>query len=451
MAATSLDEIVSIHATLNNTFLAATSSPALASKLPVESNSPHPLLSFPYRAHQLRQVARLVQSNADAFCEAIAKDFGKPRQEIILAEVGGIIEKALISVKELEKWVGGEDGFESVKTVGWQANWKAGLERKAKGVVFIISPWNYPLVLTFQPLLGAIAAGCPAVVKPSELVPNFSALVADLVPKYLDPAAYRVILGGIPETTKALELKWDHIFYTGNGRVARIICAAAAKHLTPTTLELGGKSPIIIDPETCGDMDIVAKRILWGKINNSGQICVAPDYVLIPKTHIDVFIASAKRALGEFFPNGSALDSSDYGRIVTDLHFKRVTGLLSKTKGQIVAGGKTGKGGQVAKDRGVEPTIVKVKQGDVLLDEELFAPILPVVDGIESLDDALAYVRKRDHPLILYAFTQDKAVQDKIRKCTMSGGLGFNDTFQQLSVNELPFGGVGESGTAVKD
>ncbi|KAJ3518201.1 hypothetical protein NMY22_g13803 [Coprinellus aureogranulatus] len=199
--------IVSIHAGLKDTFLAATSSPSLAPKLAVESNSPHPLLSLPYRAHQLRQVARLVQANAEAFCDALAKDFGKPRQEILLAEVGAVIERALITAEKVVEWVGGDDGLESVQTVGWQAGWKASVERKAKGVALIISPWNYPLILTFQPLLGAIAAGCPAALKPSEVLPAFSALLANVVPKYLDPAAYRVFLGGIPEITKALELK----------------------------------------------------------------------------------------------------------------------------------------------------------------------------------------------------------------------------------------------------
>ncbi|KAF5331374.1 hypothetical protein D9611_011799 [Ephemerocybe angulata] len=267
---TPLSEIDKIHASLTSTFLSSLSQSSSPTK--PSSTTPYPLLSLPYRQHQLLQLARLVQENADALCHSLWIDEGKPCQEIIMAEIGAVIGRALRGAREFESWVGGEEEIgEDVKLEGWQEAWRARIEKKAKGVVLIISPWNYPIILTFQPLCGAIAAGCPALIKPSEVVPTFSKLLADLVPKYLDPAAYRVALGGIPEITKILELKWAHIFYTGNGRVARIISAAAAKHLTPMTLELGGKSPVIIDGANLGEEElrVAARRVVWGKVNNS--------------------------------------------------------------------------------------------------------------------------------------------------------------------------------------
>ncbi|KAG2017283.1 aldehyde dehydrogenase, variant 2 [Coprinopsis cinerea AmutBmut pab1-1] len=442
---TSLKDIEKIHKEVHETFLAA-SLPSLVDSARTRSTSPFPLFSIPYRIHQLHQLAKLVQDNASAFQEALHGDLGKPPREVLMAEVGPVIERSLAAAAQVEEWA----KTEYVQGVpAWQSEWKARVEKRAKGVVLIISPWNYPMILTFQPLMGALAAGCCAVIKPSEMVPRFSALLADLVPKYLDSAAYRVVQGAVPEITRLIELKWDHIFYTGNGRVGRIISAAAAKHLTPLTLELGGKSPVIVDVDTCGDLELVAKRIIWGKINNAGQICIAPDYVLIQSSHIPALIQGIKKALDEFFPSG-ALSSKDYGRIVTPLHFNRVKSLLERTKGRIVLGGKTGKGGEDAQDRGIEPTVVVFESleeagRDVLLEDELFAPLLPVV-GVESVVDALEYVRRRDHPLVLYAFTNDENLKQYISDSTMSGNLVFNDTFQQLSVDQLPFGGVGESG-----
>ncbi|KAF6765639.1 Aldehyde/histidinol dehydrogenase [Ephemerocybe angulata] len=452
---TPLSEITEIHASLSSTFLTSLSSSTKPNTTPSSKAGQYPVLSLPYRQHQLLQLARLVQENADALCHSLWVDEGKPRQEVLMAEIGAVIDRALKSARELEAWVGGgADMGEDVKLVGWQAGWKARVEKKAKGVVLIISPWNYPITLTLQPLCGAIAAGCPALIKPSEVVPTFSALLAELVPKYLDPAAYRVALGGVPEITRILELKWAHIFYTGNGRVARIISAAAAKHLTPMTLELGGKSPVIIDGASLGEEElrVAARRIVWGKVNNAGQICVAPDYVLIQTSYIPAFIEACRAALDSFFPNG-ALNSLDYGRIVSEAHFARVKGLLRETKGKVVIGGGVldGSGGpqEGARARGVEPTVVLLDEAtaadDVLLQDELFAPILPILP-VASVAAALEYVRAHEHPLVIYAFTESDEVKREVKAGTMSGSVVFNETFNQLSVDEIPFGGVGESG-----
>ncbi|KAF8637546.1 hypothetical protein AX17_002753 [Amanita inopinata Kibby_2008] len=389
--------------------------------------------SLEWRRHQLLQLARMAQENGDAFAAAINADLGRPKLETFTAEVGPIVERSVICAEKLGEWTRPEqvDVPETMKS------WQPTVYKMSKGTVLIIAPWNYPMILSLQPLYGAISAGCCAVIKLSEFSPTYSAVLAELLPKYLDTSAYRVILGAVPEITKALELQWDHIFYTGNGRVARVISAAAAKYLTPLTLELGGKSPVIIDGNY--DLHLAAKRILWGKTNNAGQICVAPDYVLIPREKQDEFVEALKDTITTFYPEG-ALNSDSYSRIVTETQFKRLKGLLEKTQGQVVLGGKDdGK-------KGLEPTIVRdVKPGDVLLDEEMFGPILPLVP-VDSLDEGIEYISSRDHPLVLYAFSDDEKFTQQVNKNTMSGNLVFNDTFMQLAVNELPFGGVGESG-----
>lgn len=387
-----------------------------------------------WRQHQLYQLARMAQNERELICDALQKDLGKPKTEVLMAEVGSIIERAVKSAELLPEWA----KTEYPEVADWQKPWKPTLYKAPRGTVLIISPWNYPMILTFQPLIGAIAAGCTAVLKPSELVPTFSQLLGEIVPKYFDQNLYRVVNGAVPETSKLLELQWDHIFYTGNGRVARIIASAAAKHLTPLTLELGGKSPVIID--SAYDIDLAAKRILWGKCNNAGQICVAPDYVLVQRDKQEELVKAFQKHYSAFFPKG-ALDSPFFGSIVSDLHHKRLSSLLSRTKGEVVLPGRAD-----AARRRLEPTIVKdVVDGDALLDEELFGPILPIVP-VDSLKQAIDFVNGRSHPLVLYAFSDNGSVKQQLVSATQSGSIVFNDTFQQLSVNELPFAGVGDSG-----
>ncbi|KAG2363894.1 hypothetical protein BDR07DRAFT_1483142 [Suillus spraguei] len=387
---------------------------------------------LPWRQHQLYQLARMAQNERELICDAINKDLGKPKTEVLMAEVGTVIERAVKSAQQLPEWA----KTEYPDVPDWQKPWKPTIYKAPKGTALIISPWNYPMILTFQPLIGAIAAGCTAVLKPSELVPTFSQLLEEIVPKYLDPNMYRVVNGAVPETSKLLELQWDHIFYTGNGRVARIVASAAAKHLTPLTLELGGKSPVIID--SAYDIDLAAKRILWGKCNNAGQ--ATPDYILVQRDKQDDLVKAFQKHYNAFFPEG-ALDSPLFGSIVSDLHHKRLTSLLSRTKGEVVLQGRA----DAARKR-LEPTIVKnVANGDSLLEEEIFGPILPIVP-VDSLDEAVDFVNARSHPLVLYAFSDNESVKQRLVSETQSGGIVFNDTFQQLAVHELPFAGVGESG-----
>ncbi|KAI6046589.1 Aldehyde/histidinol dehydrogenase [Pisolithus marmoratus] len=281
------------------------------------------------------------------------------------------------------------------------------------------------MILTLQPLVGAIAAGRCAVLKPSEAVPHFSKLLAELVPRYIDASAYHVVSGAVPETTKILELQWDHIFYTGNGRIARHVASAAAKHLTPCSLELGGKSPVVVDASY--DMELAAKRILWGKCNN---ICVAPDYILVPRQKQDELVRRFEKAYKAFFPNG-ALDDAHYGGIVNDFHFQRLSALLDRSQGEQVGGAFEGKRDPTR--RRIEPTTVKgVDENDPLLEEEIFGPILPVI-AVDSLDEAIDFINARPHPLVLYAFTEDPVVKERLINETQSGGIAFNDTFQHLA------------------
>jgi len=387
-----------------------------------------------WRQHQLYQLARMAQNERELICDALKKDFGKPKTEVLMTEIGCIIERTVKSAEQLPEWA----KTEYPDVADWQKPWKPTVYKAPRGTVLIISPWNYPMILTFQPLIGAIAAGCTAVLKPSELVPTFSQLLEEIVPKYLDPNVCRVVNGAVPETSKLLELQWDHIFYTGNGRVARIIASAAAKHLTPLTLELGGKSPVIID--SAYDIDLAAKRILWGKCNNAGQICVAPDYVLVQRDKQDELVEAFRKHYNAFFPKG-ALDSPLFGSIISDLHHKRITSLLSRTNGEVVLQGRVD-----AARRRLEPTIVKdVADGDSLLEEEIFGPVLPIVP-VDSLNQAVDFVNARPHPLVLYGFSDKESVKQKLVSETQSGGIVFNDTFQHLAVPELPFAGVGESG-----
>ncbi|KAF4566289.1 hypothetical protein EYR36_011705 [Pleurotus pulmonarius] len=392
--------------------------------------------SLEWRRHQLYQLARMVQDHLDEWVQAIIADLGRPVAETYPSETGLIIERSIISAAQLETWAAPEVLTNVVPD--WQKSWKPTIYRAAKGVVLIIGPWNYPMVLTLQPLMGAIAAGCCAVVKPSELSPHYSALLAKLLPKYLDTSAYRVILGGPDVGSQAMEIRCKSFFFTGGGTVGRIIATAAGKHLTPVTLELGGKSPIIVDPNY--DIKLAAKRILWGKISNCGQICVCPDHVFVVREQQDEFIAALKEYYHQFFPEG-ALGSDSIGRLVNQAHFNRLKNLLARTKGTIVLGGHTDD------DKlGMEPTVVKdVTQEDSLMEEELFGPILPILP-VDSVEDAISQIRSRPHPLMLYVFTDDPKLKRNVLANTLSGNIAFNDTFQALSVNELPLGGVGASG-----
>jgi len=373
----------------------------------------------------------LVEREAD-FEAALHADLGKPGIESQITEIGFLLGEIDHTLAHLTKWM--HPRKVNVPLVVQPASAKVILE--PLGVVLVIAPWNYPLMLALSPVIGAIAAGNAAVVKPSEISPATSAAIAMLVPEYLDRRAVAVVEGGVPETTELLEQRFDHIFYTGNGRVGRIVAKAAAEHLTPVTLELGGKSPVYVDESV--PLAEAAKRIVWGKFMNSGQTCVAPDYVLGRPEVLAKLAPKLVDAIHELY--GSAVrQNPDYGRIISDAQFTRLIGYLSD--GEAVVGG-----GHDAETRFIEPTVLAgVSRDSAVMRDEIFGPILPLV-AVDSLDDALGYVNAHDKPLAAYVFSENAQVRRRWELETSSGALTFGAPVLHLTVPDLPFGGVGQSG-----
>ncbi|KAF9278309.1 hypothetical protein BGZ68_008658 [Mortierella alpina] len=291
------------------------------------------------------------------------------------------------------------------------------------GSVLIIAPWNYPIFLTIGPMVGAIAAGCTAVIKPSEMAAHTAKIMTELLPRYLDSRAYTIINGAVHETTKLLENKWDHIFYTGNGMVAKIIMKAAAQHLTSLTLELGGKSPVIVDE------------------NANMTTCVAPDYILVTAKAEEKFIPALKKAVQELL-GSNPQSSTDYGRIINNRHFHRLSKVLNENQsGEIVIGGQTDE-----KDLYIAPTVVaNVDRDDKLMEDEIFGPLLPMI-RVADIDDAIEFINSKDDPLALYVFSSNKKLINKVMDSTRSGGILVNDTLMHVAEGNLPFGGIGPSG-----
>jgi aldehyde dehydrogenase (NAD+) len=313
---------------------------------------------------------------------------------------------------------------------------RATVHREPYGVVLVIAPWNYPIHLLLLPMVGAIAAGNAVVGKPSEVAARTSATLARLVPEYLDPEAVAAVEGGVAETQALLAERFDYVFYTGNGRVGRIVMAAAAEHLIPVTLELGGKSPVIVDESA--NIEVAARRIAFGKFLNAGQTCVAPDYALVTRTREAELVQQLGRAIREFYgPDPAA--SPDYARIVNDAHFRRLEQLLAGTTPAI--GGETNAAG-----RYVAPTVLRdVSPEAPVMADEIFGPILPVLT-VTDVDEAIRFVNDRDRPLALYVFAESAAVQQRVLERTSSGGVCVNATVLHVAVPTLPFGGVGASG-----
>ncbi|KAJ7308815.1 hypothetical protein JRQ81_008083 [Phrynocephalus forsythii] len=310
------------------------------------------------------------------------------------------------------------------------------IQREPFGVVLIIGAWNYPFSLIIHPLVGAIAAGNAVVIKPSEISEHTAKLFQELIPQYLDKELYPVINGGVPETTEVLKQRFDHILYTGNSTVGRIIMEAAAKHLTPVTLELGGKSPCYID-KNC-DLDVACRRITWGKYMNCGQTCIAPDYILCDPSIQDEIVKRVEKALKDFYGD-DVKKSPDYERIVNQRHFKRIMGLLEGQKAVL--------GGDVDEaECYIAPTILtNVSPSAKVMQEEIFGPILPIIP-VKDLEEAIRFINEREKPLALYVFAKDKKIIKRMIAETSSGGVTANDVLMHYSVPGLPFGGVGNSG-----
>ncbi|MFM9443152.1 aldehyde dehydrogenase family protein [Streptomyces acidiscabies] len=386
-----------------------------------------------WRTAQLRRLRDLLTEKGADLAAALHADLGKSDAESQRTEIGFTVREIDHTLDHLDAWLTPEPA-PVPEHLGSDAT--ARTQYDPLGVVLVIAPWNYPAQLLLTPLVGALAAGNAVVVKPSELAPATSAALARLLPAYLDTDAVAVVEGGIPETTALLAEKFDHIFYTGNGAVGRIVLRAAAEHLTPVTLELGGKSPAFVD--STADLKAVAGRLARGKFLNAGQTCVAPDYVLTdPRTAaaLEPLLASAVETTYGADPQ----QSGEYGRIVNERHFDRLTGLLDS--GRTVVGGVHDRA-----DKYIAPTVLAdVDPASPVMGEEIFGPILPIVT-VADLDEALAFINDRDKPLALYVFSESAETRDRIAAETSSGAVGYGLPLAHLTVSDLPFGGVGESG-----
>ncbi|MCU1400862.1 MAG: NAD-dependent aldehyde dehydrogenase [Acidimicrobiales bacterium] len=387
------------------------------------------------RRVQLRQLQRMLVEQEEPILRAMADDLGKPPMEAYAAEIGLVLGEISEALKRLDEWCAPE-------RVKVQLAFKPGTAEivpESLGVVLIIAPWNYPIQLLLAPLVPALAAGNTVVLKPSEVAPATANLLADIVPQYMDASVVTLVKGGVDETTALLAEQFDHIFYTGNGTVGRIVMTAAAQHLTPVTLELGGKSPAIVAADA--DIEVAARRIAWGKFLNAGQTCVAPDYVLVDATVEDAFMGAMLRAVHDFYGD-DPVASADYGRIVNTRHWDRLTALLDD-------GGyeSTICGGHGDRDaRYLPPTVLAgVKPDAALMQQEIFGPILPVLT-VGDVDEAIRFVNDRDKPLALYIFSGSDDTVDKVIARTSAGGVCVNHAVLQVAVGSLPFGGVGASG-----
>ena len=385
-----------------------------------------------WRREQLGRMRTLLIERGPEFEQALFDDLGKSGTESQLAEIGFLISEIDHTLAHLSKWM--RPRRVSVPLAALPAT--ARVVPEPLGVILIIAPWNYPLMLALSPLIGALAAGNTAVVKPSELAPATSALLARTLAEGLDPRAVTVVEGAVPETTALLEEQFDHIFYTGSGRIGRIVARAAAKYLTPITLELGGKSPVYVDDSV--PLAEAARRIAWGKYMNAGQTCVAPDYVLGTAEVLRELAPVLREAIHELY--GTASDRNpDYGRIVNDAQFERLVSYLPD--GEVFAGGS-----HDAASRFIEPTVLTgVGRESAIMRDEIFGPILPLVE-VTDLDDALGFVVARDKPLAAYVFSDVAAVRRRWERETSSGALTFGVPVLHLVAPELPFGGVGPSG-----
>jgi aldehyde dehydrogenase (NAD+) len=383
-----------------------------------------------FRLQQLAKLKQAIIERQDAIVQAAKADLGRPAFEAYF-EIATLSE-VNHALKNLTAWARPQ----RVNVPIDQFPASAWIQPDPLGVVLIIGPWNYPFQLMLSPLVGAIAAGNCSILKPSEHAPHTSKLVSEMIASTFDPSYVAVVEGDASLSQQLLAEKFDHIFFTGGTAIGRIVMAAAAQHLTPVTLELGGKSPCIVDKNI--HLDHAAKRIAWGKLINAGQTCIAPDYLLvqeeIKKELVDRIIYYIKQFYGD-----DPSQSADYGRIINNRHFDRLISLLRQ--GEIVLGGNYNR-----EERFLAPTVIdQLDWGDEVMQEEIFGPILPVLTYTD-LEDAISQVNAQPKPLALYFFSRDLHKQVRILEATSSGGVCINDTIMHISVNSLPFGGVGDSG-----
>lgn len=385
-----------------------------------------------FRVDQLKKLKVAIDEKESHILQALKADMNKPPFEAYASEIGLVIKEINCAIKHLKSWARPK----RVSTPMVHLPARSIIACDPYGVSLIIGPWNYPFQLVLSPLVGAVAAGNCAVVKPSELSPHTSRVIAQIIAKAFDPAHVTAMEGGVEATRQLLAEKFDYLFFTGGTAVGRVVMEAAAKNLTPLTLELGGKSPTIVEDDA--RIDYAARRIVWGKFFNAGQTCLAPDYLLVNRRVSDEFLKTMQKYILEFY-GAHPQKSPDYARIINERHFDRITGLLKE--GNIIYGGQTDR-----KDLFIAPTLVGgVAPGDRIMQEEIFGPLFPVVEYGE-LSEAISFVNRLPKPLALYFFSRSRKKQKRVLAETASGGGCINDTILHVGNSELPFGGVGDSG-----
>ncbi|XP_058161069.1 aldehyde dehydrogenase family 3 member B1 isoform X1 [Dasypus novemcinctus] len=385
-----------------------------------------------FRAAQLEGLGRFLQDNKQLLLDALAQDLHKSAFESELSEISISQGEVNLALRNLRAWMKDE---KVPKNLATQLD-SAFIRKEPFGLVLIIAPWNYPLNLTLVPLVGALAAGNCVVLKPSEISKSTEKVLAEVLPRYLDQSCFAVVLGGPEETGRLLENKFDYIFFTGSPRVGKIVMEAAAKHLTPVTLELGGKNPCYVDDDC--DPQTVANRVAFFRYFNAGQTCVAPDYVLCSPETQERLLPALQSAITRFYGDDPR-SSPDFGRIISEKQFQRLRGLLGC--GRVAIGGQSD-----ASECYIAPTVLAdVREAEAVMQEEIFGPILPIVP-VRGLEEAIEVIARREKPLALYAFSNSCQVVKRVLACTSSGGFCGNDGFMHMTLASLPFGGVGASG-----
>lgn len=387
-----------------------------------------------FRRTQLTKLMSMIKENEEQILKALHKDLAKPKFEAVLSEVDMVINELHYAINNLKSWLQPEYVGKNLATKLDDCF----IRREPLGVVLIIGAWNYPLQLLLLPMVGAIAAGNCVVIKPSEVSAATDSLIAELIPKYLSQDCCAVVSGGAEETKALLQNRFDHIFYTGSQNVARSILQAASVHLTPVTLELGGKCPCVIYGGV--NITVAARRLAWAKFFNAGQSCVAPDYVLCTKATRDALLPALRGVLEEFYSK-EPQNCPDMSRIVSQRHWTRLMELLKNSSGKVVVGGESNE-----EDKYIAPTVlVDVAEDDALMKEEIFGPILPIIT-FESLEQSIDFINRKEKPLALYVFSDESSVVKTVLEKTSSGGFCSNDGIVHMTLPGLPFGGVGASG-----
>ena len=394
----------------------------------------HETKSLKFRKKQLKQLSKSIKSYENDLLEAFQKDLGKNKVEAYATEIGFTLKNIKSARKELKNW----SKTKQVNTPLFMFPTKSYIMKEPYGTVLIIGPFNYPFQLLIEPLIGAIAAGNTIILKPSEFTPNVSDVIQQIISDAFDPEYINIIQGNADTTQSLLHLPFDYIFFTGSEQVGRIVYSAASKNLTPVTLELGGKSPAIIDESA--NIKVASERICFGKFTNAGQTCVAPDYLLVNRKVKDELISALKKTITEFYGT-NIQDSPDFGRIVNKKHYHRLNELLNIHHPEITFGGQTD-----IDENFIAPTILDGTTFDSkIMENEIFGPILPII-AYDDFDEAIDLIRTKPKPLSLYLFSEDENSSERILNELSFGGGAINDTLMHLANPNLPFGGVGASG-----